>query len=73
MTKLAEYMATNDLTDAAMAEKVGCDRSMITKLRHGSATPSLPLAIAISRETGIEAADLMPTPTEAPVAEGQAA
>ncbi|PWJ80602.1 DNA-binding XRE family transcriptional regulator [Pseudaminobacter salicylatoxidans] len=53
MTKLAEYLNSIEITDAAFAAKVGCDRSMITKLRAGKATPSLRLAAAISRETGL--------------------
>jgi transcriptional regulator with XRE-family HTH domain len=60
MTKLAVHMNDAGLTDLALAEKVGCDRSMITKLRHGSATPSLPLALAISKETGVDVEALMP-------------
>ncbi len=69
MTKLAEQMSGMALKDAALAAAVGCDRSMVTKLRHGKATPSLSLALAISRETGVEVADLMP----APIASGEAA
>lgn len=72
MTKLAELMNAKGLTDAVLADKVGCDRSMITKLRNGGAVPSLPLALAISAETGVNVADLVPpakplvdvTPTE---------
>lgn len=60
MTKLDEYMKTNGLRDQALADLIKCDRSMVTKLRHGTATPSLPLALAINRETGVELADLMP-------------
>lgn len=53
MTRLAEHLSSTETTDAAFAAKVGCDRSMITKIRAGKATPSLRLAAAISRETGI--------------------
>lgn len=58
MTKLAEYLNATGTTDAALAAKVGCDRSMITKIRSGKATPSLPLALAITRETGVAVEDL---------------
>ena len=60
MTKLNEWMKSKLIRDAALAELVGCERSMITKLRHGKATPSLPLALAINRETGVAIPDLMP-------------
>lgn len=53
MTTLGTYMANADLTDAALAGMVGCDRSMITKIRHGKAVPSLPLALSIQRITGV--------------------
>jgi DNA-binding XRE family transcriptional regulator len=61
MTKLAEHLSASGTTDAALAAKVGCDRSMITKIRAGKATPSLPLALAITRETGVPVEALLPT------------
>lgn len=60
MTKLAEYLSATGTTDAALASKVGCDRSMITKIRAGKATPSLNLALAITRETGVPVEALVP-------------
>lgn len=60
MSKLEAWMKAQPIRDLEFARLVGCERSMITKLRHGKATPSLPLALAINRETGIEVADLMP-------------
>ena len=63
MQTLAEHLSTVGITDAALAARVGCDRSMITKLKAGKATPSLPLAVAISRETGVPVEALLPAPT----------
>ena len=60
MRKLADILSENSITDAALAEKVGCDRSMITKIKAGKATPSLPLALAIHRETGVAIETLLP-------------
>jgi len=60
MKTLAEAMLEIGTTDAALAQKVGCDRSMIAKVRAGKATPSLPLALAISRETGVSVESLLP-------------
>ena len=71
MKTLADLLAETSTTDAALAEKVGCDRSMITKIRSGKATPSLPLALAINRETGVALEALMPV-APAPV-QGEAA
>lgn len=65
MLTLADHLSSTDTTDAALAAKVGCDRSMITKIKAGKATPSLPLAIAISRETGVPVEALF-TPTPQP-------
>lgn len=69
MSKLDEYMKTNGMRDQALAILVGCERSMVTKLRHGKATPSLSLALAINRETGVELADLMPNASASEVAQ----
>lgn len=60
MTPLAEHLNAIEVTDAAFAAKVGCDRSMITKLKAGKATPSLRLAAAIGRETGLPIEALFP-------------
>lgn len=61
-TKLAEWMAANRLTDAAMAALVECSRSMITKLRLGKAQPSLRLVERIFAVTNgaVTANDFMP-------------
>lgn len=66
MTKLAEHLTSVGMTDAALAVKVGCDRSMITKVRAGKATPSLRLAAAICRETGLPIEALIVEATPAP-------
>lgn len=60
MTLLDAHMKAHSISDVSLALKVGCDRSMITKIRRGKATPSLPLALRISRETGVSAEELMP-------------
>jgi len=49
-------MEARKLTDQALAELVGCERSMVTKLKLGKATASLPLALRLS-----EALDLPPS------------
>ncbi|MBN9065743.1 MAG: helix-turn-helix transcriptional regulator [Rhizobiales bacterium] len=60
MTQLADRMKDLGIKDADLAQKVGCDRSMISKIRSGKAMPSLCLALAIGRETGISPEGLMP-------------
>lgn len=64
MKTLAEYMDETNTKDAELAALVGCDRSMISKIRNKQATPSLRLALAISKQTGVEVETLMP-PSEA--------
>lgn len=60
MKTLAEHMTEAGMRDAQLAVKVKCDRSMITKIRLRQAVPSLPLALAISKETGVEVEALLP-------------
>jgi transcriptional regulator with XRE-family HTH domain len=60
MSSLNNYMDEAKISDALLAEKVRCDRSMIAKVRAGKATPSLRLAVAISRETGVPVESLLP-------------
>jgi len=65
MSSLADHLTASGTTDAALAERVRCDRSMITKIKAGKATPSLSLAVAISRETGVPIEALLPpTPSD---------
>lgn len=56
----AAHMKSTGVTDAELAAKVGCGRSMITKVRAGAATPSLRLAVAISTATGVPVESLVP-------------
>lgn len=59
MMTLAEYMAEKNIKDAPLAKEVGCDRSMITKIRRNQATPSLHLAVKISQYTGVPIENLI--------------
>jgi transcriptional regulator with XRE-family HTH domain len=64
--KLADYMAENGLTDDAVAQRIGRDRSFVTKLRQGRATPSLRTAQDLSLATNgaVSAEDFFPQPTQ---------
>lgn len=46
---VAEAMSALNLTDQAVADAVGCDRSWITKVRRGEKIASLRLPIKIAR------------------------
>lgn len=49
---LAEYMDQKDLTDDALAKRVGVSRGYITQLRLGMrSNPSIPIAAKIEAET----------------------
>lgn len=50
--RLATYMALMELTDTAMAERLGCSQSYVIKLRHGEKQPSLNFARVIREVTG---------------------
>ena len=48
---LAEYMAEIGIKDEPMAKMIGLKRSMVTRLRLGTARPSFKTLIAIERVT----------------------
>ncbi len=58
MTALAEYMNMVNTSCTSLAKRVGCDRSMISKLKTGTATPSLKLALKLAQETGLSVESL---------------
>lgn len=59
-SKLDQIMTQAKMLDRELAEKVGCDRSAITKMRAGKLTPKLSLAVKISDATGVGIRDLIP-------------
>lgn len=48
---LAEWLDAHDKTDAWLATEIGLDRSFVTKLKNGTAEPSLRVAREIVRVT----------------------
>lgn len=44
---LAEFMAKEGLTDAALARDIGLERSTVTRLRRGQSKPSLRVILAL--------------------------
>lgn len=54
-TLISQRMEALNLTDAALAAKVQCERSMVTKIKLGKATPSLPLAVRLAKELDLPA------------------
>lgn len=58
---LDQHMTAGRITDAQLAEKVGVSRPFITKIRQGTATPSLPVAAKIQEITGVPAVSLIRT------------
>lgn len=58
--------------DAALAVAVRCDRSMISRIRHGKVTPSLPLAVRLSDALDLPASTFVVEKNE-PSAESDAA
>lgn len=49
---LAEFMELENLTDAGLAEKVGRDRSNVTRWRRGDTKPDFEALVAIEKITG---------------------
>jgi transcriptional regulator with XRE-family HTH domain len=50
--RLAAYLKKHSLKDADFAERVGCDRTTILRIRRGEHKPSAALMEVIARETG---------------------
>ena len=49
--KLEKYMADNQLTDEAMAKRLGKDRSVVSRYRRGEVTPPPDVIREIQRVT----------------------
>lgn len=74
--ELAKYMTENGLTDSAFAEKIGVDRSVVSKLRIRTLGASIETAVKIIDATGgaVTAHDLVPVNRKpSPPSEGEAA
>lgn len=65
MRTLQTHMEETGMRDADLAKKVGVDRSMIARIRLGQATPSLKVAVAIHRLTGVDVGTMLVKPVEA--------
>jgi len=50
--RLSEFMSEHDLKDEDMAQRLGCDRSYVLKLRNGVAKPSATMMGTIAEKTG---------------------
>lgn len=59
-TDIVTRMRELNLTDAALAEKVKCERSMINRIRRGKARPSLGLAVRLSKALDLPAETFLP-------------
>jgi DNA-binding XRE family transcriptional regulator len=53
-TTLADWLTRHDRTDAWLANELGVTRACVSHIRRGIREPSLPLAVRLSRVTGIE-------------------
>lgn len=51
-TSLDRYLKDAGISDADFATRIGCDRSMVSKLRRGVLRPTLDKAAAIEGATG---------------------
>jgi DNA-binding XRE family transcriptional regulator len=48
---LSQYMKRNSLNDREMADQIGVERSVVTKLRSNRIRPSIETAVAIIKAT----------------------
>lgn len=49
---LADFMKAADLKDTDFAERIGMDRTFVSRLRRGLVKPSIKTVVAIERATG---------------------
>lgn len=54
MSTLADWMRRNGVRDNEIAQVVGRDRSIVSRIRRGELVPTLSVAVAIERLTGGE-------------------
>jgi hypothetical protein len=66
--KLNDWLKSNGKTDAWLAAQVGRERSVISKIRVGTVTPSLRTAVAIQIATDgeVKPADFLPAKQQEP-------
>lgn len=62
--KLADYLSANSISDGDFAEKIGIDRSSVSRLRRGVTRPDWPTIERIVSETAgaVTANDFLPAP-----------
>jgi len=59
-TPISNAIKAKGLSDAQVAAMVGCERSMVTKIKLGKATPSLPLALKLADALELPVANFAP-------------
>jgi transcriptional regulator with XRE-family HTH domain len=52
MTNLAQWMRQSGVKDRAVADYIGRDRSIVSRIRRGELMPTLTIAVALERLTG---------------------
>ena len=57
-THMREYRRRKKLSQAELAERVGCRRETIGKLENGKYNPSLKLALDVAKELDVSVYDL---------------
>lgn len=64
--KLAEYLRLKGMSDTDFAERIGKDRSLVTRYKSGGVTPSLGVIVRIEAETegAVTASDFLEAPPE---------
>jgi DNA-binding Xre family transcriptional regulator len=58
-TKLAQRMKLLNINDAQLAEQIGKDRSIVSRMRNGKLTPSLKTALLICEALAMKPEDLL--------------
>jgi transcriptional regulator with XRE-family HTH domain len=68
---IARLRKKGGLTQAALAERLGCEPSFVQKLEYGDGTPSLPMLVRIAKQFGVKVGVLFRDAKPAPVKKGR--
>lgn len=68
---VARLRKARGLTQAQLAEVLGCETSYLQKLEYGAGTPSLQMLVALSRQLGVKIGILFRAATPKPAPRGR--
>jgi transcriptional regulator with XRE-family HTH domain len=68
---VARLRRARGLTQAQLAEALGCEPTYVQKVEYGTGTPSLPMLVALAKHLGVAIGMLFRTATPKPPTRGR--